>query len=76
MNVSGAGGLGEPAGRVQLTDVPPVRERVCASVSSVFERVRGYARACPWLYASVSPHVPVGALGVAVIGLDYFAAVP
>ena len=41
------------------------------------------ARACPWFCASVSvfrasvsPHVPVGALGVAVIWLGYFAAVP
>ena len=47
------------------------------------ERVLGFsavwpsdARACPWFCASVSSHVPVGALGVAVIWSGYFAAVP
>ena len=54
------------------------------------ERVLGFsavwpsdARACPWLcasvsvfHASVSSHVPLGALGVAVIWSGYLAAVP
>ena len=45
------------------------RRRGCASVSVASASVS-------MLSASVSPHVPVGALGVAVIWLGYLAAVP
>ena len=68
----------------------PVCDCVRVRVLDVRVRVLGLsavwplgARACPWFCASVSvfrasvsPHVPVGALGVAVIWLEYFAAVP
>ena len=81
-----ARGLARDGSHPRLSNVLDisVRERVraCACVSS-------RARACPCasvssVCASVSvvvrervlPHVPIGALGVAVIWLGYFAAAP
>ena len=69
VNVPGLCANRVPASRCASVSVR-ARACPCASVSSVCASVSVVVR------ERVLPHVPIGALGVAVIWLGYFAAVP